>query len=147
MSAPTQYRRAFLSDMDAVLALLESVRLPTFDLRDIGELRMWVAESETHVCGVIALEPFGSEGLLRSLAVSTDYRNRGIGRTLVAHLEAGAREDGITRLVLLTESAQAFFRTLEYQPIDRGQVGDWMKRCAQFQSLCPASASCMAKAL
>jgi len=90
---------------------------------------------------------FGSEALLRSLAVAPECRRRGIGHQLVARLEHDAYAGGIQRLILLTETAQAFFRALDYQVIDRQAVGDAVKQSAEFRSLCPASAVCMSKTL
>jgi amino-acid N-acetyltransferase len=133
--------------MPAVLSLLQGAGLPTADLQGIAGLRTWVIESQNVLRGVVALERFGTEGLLRSLAVAPEHRNRGIGRELVVRLEHDASAEGITRLVLLTETAEAFFRALGYATVDRQRVSLEMRRCAEFQSLCPASATCMAKVL
>jgi amino-acid N-acetyltransferase len=133
--------------MPAVLALLQASELPTADLASGPELRTWVIESDGALCGVIALERFGTEGLLRSLAAQIEYRNRGFGRELVTRLEREASETGVTRLVLLTQTAEPFFRSLGYQTIDRRHVSNELKRWAEFRSLCPASATCMIKTL
>jgi amino-acid N-acetyltransferase len=147
MTAAPEIRPGKPTDMPAVSALLQSAELPSSDLSNITGLRTWVVESGDSLCGTIALEPFGTEGLLRSLAVAPDYRNHGIGRALVARLETDARAIGIRKLFLLTQTAEPFFRGLGYQNIDRQRVSDEMKQCAEFRSLCPASASCMVKAL
>jgi amino-acid N-acetyltransferase len=133
--------------MPVVLTLLQGSGLPTADLPGIAGLRTWVVESETSLTGVIALERFGAEGLLRSLAVVPEHRHRGIGRELVAQLERDAGADGVTRLVLLTETAEAFFRAIGYAPLARNSVSIAMRQCAEFRSLCPVSATCMAKVL
>jgi amino-acid N-acetyltransferase len=129
------------------LALLEGVRLPTADIAGVDELPMWVLEERGAIVGVIALERFGSEALLRSLAVRPEYRQRGFGRELVTRIEESARAENIQQLVLLTESAQGFFRSLGYSVIDRRYVSEQLKQSAQFRSLCPASATCMSKTL
>ncbi len=139
-------RRGDSNDMPAVLALLQSAGLPTSDLSSAQQLQLWVLQSDS-LQGVIALEHFGSEALLRSLAVASECRRRGIGHQLVARLEHDAYAGGIQRLILLTETAQAFFRALDYQVIDRQAVGDAVKQSAEFRSLCPASAVCMSKTL
>jgi amino-acid N-acetyltransferase len=145
-SSQPSIRRGDANDMPAVLALLQSAGLPTSDLSSAQRLQLWVLQSDS-LQGVIALEHFGSEALLRSLAVASEYRQRGLGHELVARLEHDAQADGIKRLVLLTETAQAFFRTLDYQVIDRQSVSDAVKQSAEFRSLCPASAVCMSKTL
>ncbi len=69
------------------------------------------------------------------------------GSALVVQLESDARAAGVGKLVPLTQTAETFFRRLGYQNIDRRHVSDDMRQCAEFRSLCPASASYMAKAL
>ena len=106
--------------MPAVLALLQGARLPTADLlKGAQGLKMWVLEARDSVLGTIALQRFGADGLLRSLAVAPEYRKCGFGRELVARLERDAQAGGVERLVLLTETAEPFFRSLSYEVIDR----------------------------
>jgi amino-acid N-acetyltransferase len=147
MIASSQARRGLPTDTPAILALLASAGLPTSDISGITGLQTWVIETGDSICGVIALQAFGSEGLLRSLAVASDHRSHGIGRALVAQLERDARAAGVRKLVLLTQTAESFFRNLGYQSMDRHQVSAEIQQCAEFQTLCPASASCMAKIL
>jgi amino-acid N-acetyltransferase len=147
MSQPPSIRRGRPTDLPAVLALLEGARLPTADLASVDELLMWVLEERGTIAGVIALERFGSQALLRSLAVRPEYRQRGFGRELVARLEDSARTENVQQLVLLTETAQGFFRSLGYSVIDRGYVSEQLQQSAEFRSLCPASAICMSKTL
>ena len=142
---PIRFGRA--ADMPAAIALLQAAQLPTADLTSVANLQTWVLDASGSIQGVIALERTGSEGLLRSLAVHPDYRNRGVGRELVSRLERDAAVAGVTQLVLLTQTAEPFFRKLGYQMLDRRHVSDGMNRCAEFQSLCPVSAVCMMKAV
>jgi amino-acid N-acetyltransferase len=96
---------------------------------------------------VIGLERFSESGLLRSLAVAPGHQHIGLGRQLVAQLEHDAGAEGIEQLVLLTQSAEPFFRRLGYQTIDRRCVPDELRRSEEFRSLCPANAVCMTKSL
>jgi amino-acid N-acetyltransferase len=146
MSQAPDIRRGSAADLHAVAALLESTGLPTADLRG-AELQLWLVEAGDALVGVIALERFGSEALLRSLAVVPERRKLGVGRQLVVRLEEDAGADGVRRLVLLTETAQGFFRRLGYSVIDRSSVGEASSQSAQFRSLCPVSAICMSKTL
>jgi amino-acid N-acetyltransferase len=140
-------RRAQASELTAVLQLLGGAGLPTADLASAPDLQLWVAEIEGRLVGVIGLERFGTGALLRSLSIAPDSQRRGFGRALVARLERDAHAAGIERLVLLTETAQAFFRRLGYQIIDRVYVPKELKESAEFCSLCPASAVCLTKSL
>ena len=140
-------RRGDSVELPVVLALLKSAGLPTADLTSAAGLQVWVLEEKGSLLGVIALERFGSDALLRSLAVAPDFRRRGFGRDLVARLEHDAEEDGVEQLVLLTETAESFFRSLNYGVIDRRFVSEGLRQSAEFRSLCPASAVCMGKVL
>jgi amino-acid N-acetyltransferase len=140
-------RRGESADLPSVLALLEAAGLPTADLTSVLGLQMWVLEAKDSVLGVIALERFGSDGLLRSLAIAPEYRKRGFGHKLVARLEHEAQAGGVEQLVLLTETAEPLFRSLGYGVIDRRHVSEELKQSAEFRSLCPTSAVCMSKAL
>lgn len=143
---PPAIRRGSAVDLPAAAALLKDAGLPTVDLATSG-LHVWLVEAGSALVGVIALERFGSEALLRSLVVAPEYRKLGVGRRLVARLEADARADGVRQLVLLTESAETFFRTLGYRVIERSSVGEAPRQSAEFRSLCPVSAICMSKTL
>ena len=134
-------------DVSAVHALLTAAGLPASDLRHARELTLWVVEIAGTVSGAIAMERFGVDGLLRSLVVKPSLRSQGIGQELVNCLERHAREQGIHRLVLLTETAEPFFRKIGYTRIDRTEASEAVRQSEEFRSLCPASAVCMAKAI
>jgi amino-acid N-acetyltransferase len=147
MSSPPAIRRGHAADLAAVVALLTDFRLPTDDLASEPPLRFWVVEDEQSVYGVVGMQRFGTCALLRSLAVAPAHQKCGIGRRLVGQLERDAQSDGIEQLVLLTETAETFFRAIGYEVTDRNYVPEEIKRTAEFRSLCPASAVCMTKSL
>jgi len=140
-------RRGQDADLPAVLALLQAAGLPTADLTSVASLRFWVLEAEDSVIGVVGMERFGARALLRSLAVAPSYRRRGMGHQLVARLEREVQADHVEQLVLLTETAEKFFRAIGYEVIDRRHVPEEIKQSAEFRSLCPTSAVCMSKLL
>jgi amino-acid N-acetyltransferase len=142
--ALTTIRCAEARDFSPAVTLLRSAGLPTADLARVD---LWVAEVEASPVGVVGVERFGTCALLRSLAVAPEHRARGLGRQLVAHVEDAARAQGLQRLVLLTETAEPFFRALGYAVTSRGHVPEDVQRSAEFASLCPASAVCMSKSL
>jgi amino-acid N-acetyltransferase len=144
---PPPIRRTKPSDLKAVELLLRAAGLPTADLTSAPGLQLWVLEIEGRLAGVIGLERFGTGALLRSLYVAPDHQRTGLGHELVARLERDARADGVERLVLLTETAQAFVRRLGFELIDRRYIPEELKQSAEFRSLCPASAVCMTKSL
>jgi amino-acid N-acetyltransferase len=147
ISAQPCIRSGRPADLPAALRLLQASGLPTADLTSTEALRLWVLEIRDSVEGVIALQRFGEDALLRSLAVAPEHRQRGYGRELVARLETNARADGVRTLVLLTETAHRFFQSLGYETVERQVASEEMRQCAEFRALCPASAMCMSKTL
>lgn len=140
-------RAATAADAAAITGLLLGAGLPVADFERAPGLRFWVAEDGDAIAGAIGLERYGTAGLLRSLVVAPPHRQRGQGAALVATLEREARTDGVERLVLLTETAEAWFAQLGYALIERAHVPDEIRQSAEFSSLCPASAVCMTKPL
>jgi amino-acid N-acetyltransferase len=147
--SPARIRPGSPADLPAVRDLLEGAGLPTADLTGATGLQLWVLEEgAASIVGAIALErSSGHEALLRSLVIVPASRGGGLGQLLVDRVEKDSRQAGIQRLVLLTETAESFFERLGYAVIDRQSMGSAVKESAEFRSLCPASAVCMAKAL
>lgn len=139
-------RPAHPRDIDALHALLADHGLPVDDLRD-GAVEFLVAVDQGRVVGVAGLEAHGDAGLLRSLAVRGAYRGTGLGRALARAIEAQGRERGLRELVLLTQTAEAFFAGDGYAVIDRAQAPVEVRQSTEFRALCPASATCMRKPL
>jgi amino-acid N-acetyltransferase len=133
-------------DDPALRFLLESTQLP---FEDVASERqdIIVATSNGQVVGCVALETFESVALLRSLAVLEPLRGGGLGRALYDRILDRARERGLTRLFLLTTTAAPFFERRGFQSVERSQAPDAMTRSAQFASLCPSTASCLALSL
>jgi amino-acid N-acetyltransferase len=134
------------TDRVAIRALLTEAGLPVADL-DTAPLSFLVTRDGGTLVGAIALERYGETALLRSLAVASSHRRQGVGDALVAALEGNARSLGILRLVLLTQTANAFFDARGYRVTDRAHVSGDVQGCAEFRSLCPSSATCMMKSL
>lgn len=134
------------ADADVIRGLLTRSGLPIGDLSS-AKPEFVLAMSAERIIGIGALEHFGGAALLRSVAVEPQWRGSGVGHLLVAELECRARAAGVTELILLTLTAQDFFRRLGYGAKDRAQVPPAVLNSAEFRSLCPASAVCMAKSL
>lgn len=139
-------RPATAADHPALRALLAASSLPVEDIA-VDTIDFLVAELDGALLGVVAVQACGDIGLLRSLTVDANGRGRGLGRALVECAEAHARARGLLRLVLLTETAAAFFSRRGYVPAERGDMPAQIQSTAQFRSLCPATASCWSKHL
>lgn len=145
-TATVTLRQATADDAQAIRALLDSNGLPTDDLA-ASSAEFIVACGGGRILGTGALERFDDVALLRSVAVETKSRGIGTGCRIVTELERRAKAAGIGELILLTLTARDFFESLGYRAKDRAQVPPAVLGSAQFRSLCPASAVCMAKSL
>ena len=134
------------ADLSAIRTLLENSGLPT---RDLASARpdFAVIRERGQVVAAGALQRFGSTALLRSVVVMAERRRSGLGQQVVAELEGLAHRKGIDQLILLTETAAEFFARQGYQVIDRAAAPKDMQQSEEFRSLCPSSATCMAKHL
>ena len=133
-------------DLIAIRALLERSGLPTSDLES-ARPEFAVIRENGHVIAAGALQRFGSSALLRSVVVAPDRRGRGVGQAMVTELERIACAARLSRLVLLTQTAAEFFARRGYRVIERGTAPRDMRGSEEFRSLCPSSATCMAKSL
>ena len=140
------YRRATEADRPAIITLLEQANLLTDDLpTDLGTFRLAFADEK--LAGVAGLEILEENGLLRSVAVSLDFRNQKIGNQLIEVIIELAKSEKITALYLITTTADLYFERLGFTRVDRANVPDNIARTRQFSNLCPVSAVVMSKEL
>jgi amino-acid N-acetyltransferase len=137
-----KFKRCIQQDIKNVKVLLRQSNLPFEDIDDHYE-HFIVATDNNNLTGVIGLEHYSSIGLLRSLAVVTDYQNRGLGTDLVNKMIAYSRSISIKELYLLTTTADTFFKKLGFDAIERNCVPVEIKSTLEFKSICPVSAICM----
>lgn len=129
-----------------IIQLLQSQNLPFQDLpTDLSNF--CVVMQEEKVIGLIGLERYGRCGLLRSMVVHPDYRNKSIAGKLVNMLEERAKESGVETMYLLTETAENYFDRKGYDTITRNDVPDALKQSSEFSHVCPISATVMKKEL
>jgi N-acetylglutamate synthase-like GNAT family acetyltransferase len=137
---------ASAQDLIAIRALLERSGLPTSDLES-ARPEFAVVREGAQVIAAGALQRFGSSALLRSVVVAPDRRGTGLGQAIVRELERLASAAGISRLILLTQTAADFFAHHGYRVIERSSAPKDMQGSEEFRSLCPSSATCMGKSL
>jgi amino-acid N-acetyltransferase len=146
MTRALTYRLASADDAARISALLEANALPTADLAE-SRPEFVLVEEGSILLAVGGLQRFGDVALLRSVAVSEGRRGTGLGSDLVHELERLARTHGVRQLVLLTQTAEAFFAKHGYRSTDRNSLPPAILATAEFRTLCPASAACMSKRL
>lgn len=132
-------------DRNDIISLLQKEKLPTEDL-PLSLNHFFIATDKFHkVIGAIGLETHGEFGLLRSMVVDSNYRNRGIATILVNRLETQASQMGFRSMYLLTETAVEYFRRKGYMSISRDEVPAEIKTSSEFSNVCPVSAEVMIK--
>lgn len=131
---------------DGVIALLSSENLPIDDLPATLKNFLITTENE-ELIGVVGLETYGKYGLLRSLAVRSDYRNRSIAGKLVEQIENVATAEGLKAIFLLTETAPDYFSRKGYHIVSRTEIPREVQQSSEFSHVCPQSAIAMKKDL
>ena len=143
---PPSVRQARPGDLPALRELLSLCGLP-FD-GVAGHIDAFlVAFDEGGLTGSVGLEPYGADGLLRSLAVRPDHRGRGLGARLTRRALQEARRLGLRRVFLLTETASEYFPRFEFRPVSRQQAPSAVQASVEFASACPETAICMERRL
>lgn len=138
---------ATANDWQGIMNLLDRANLPIADLNDTQLPHFLVARDGAALAGAVAVQPFGSIGLLRSLVVDSAFRGEGVGKILVHTAETLARDSGLSSLILLTTTAAPFFDRLGYARIERDEAPSGVHGSAEFTRLCPSNAICMRKPL
>lgn len=126
--------------------LLRENDLPVDDVRSKPG-SFYVGYDGDDPVGAGGVEVYGSEGLLRSVVVERAARGAGVGTALCEALETAAADAGVETLYLLTTTAAGFFEDRGYVRIEREEAPEAIRETAEFDSLCPATATCMRKRL
>ena len=130
-----------------VIQLLTAANLPTKDITEPLLRNFWVYVAHDKIVGVVGLELLDGVALLRSLAVDSAHRNRGIGTELAQYAEQMALKQNVSELYLLTNSAQEFFESRGYKRINRQSAPPEIRATREFSELCPTSSLLMRKSL
>jgi amino-acid N-acetyltransferase len=134
-------------DLEAVLALVHSAGLPTAGIADAFPAGYAVVRAGSGIVAVAGLEAHGGDGLLRSVAVAPSRRGSGIARLLVEDRLHAAEAQGLGTVYLLTTTAAGWFVRLGFVEVPRAAVPVPVQQSAEFTSVCPASATCLARRL
>lgn len=143
-SSPVIHRAPRHAD---VVRLLEKAGLPTSDLADEHMQDFFYAGPATAPIGVVGVQLYGTDALLRSLVVLEEHRAHGLGQALVERAERHARERGAATIYLLTTTAEKFFRSRDYAVTSRDSAPSAIRSTPEFAGLCPASSAFLSKRL
>ncbi|HNH83970.1 MAG TPA: arsenic resistance N-acetyltransferase ArsN2 [Acidobacteriota bacterium] len=124
--------RNLLLDSHLPVAGIESPNLELTGMYRTGKL-----------VGCAGLERYGKDALLRSVAVAESERGNGVGKQLVSRLLGQAAQQQLKKIVLLTTTAETFFRRFGFQKIPRSQAPKSVLASVEFQTVCPQTATVM----
>lgn len=135
-------RPASEADLAAMKALLVASGLPTAGVDDHWKTFLVARDGDAIVaCG--GAEAYQFAALIRSVAVTPEYRSHGLGRKIVRQLLDRLASRGLREFYLLTTTAEEYFRKRGFKTIDRDEVHPQLLSSREFQDACPESAVCM----
>jgi ribosomal protein S18 acetylase RimI-like enzyme len=89
----------------------------------VGEGRVWVAQADGEIAGLVVLIPHDDHLLVENVAVDPARQGQGIGRALLAHAERQAAQLGVPELRLYTHvkmtENRALYARLGYREVER----------------------------
>ena len=141
-SRPHAVRRARPDDLQGVLALLDADALPRAGVAEAFD-HFQVIEVGGRIVAVAGLEVHGNDGVLRSVAVHPNFRGRAWGSRLTEAAIRSARSAGLSRLYLLTTTAEDFFPRFGFRRTERDAAPAAIRASVEFAEACPASAVAM----
>ena len=135
-------RQARTEDLPQVLELLRQAGLPPEGVAQ--HLESFLLEFDgDRLVGCAGLEIWGQAGLLRSVAVHSDYRSRGIAGGLVRAALEQAHRRGLKSLSLLTTTAEDYFPRFGFVRVERSQLPAALHASEEFRGACPATAAAL----
>jgi amino-acid N-acetyltransferase len=137
-------RAARPDDIGRVEAALRDSDLPLNGLRDQFGDGYAVAEVNGELIGVEGIEVYGTDGLLRSAAVVSAWRGKGVGDALTRDRIEWARRQGLKSLYLLTMTAGDYWPRFGFRRADRDTAPQAVRQSPEFTDACPATALFMA---
>ena len=141
---PYTIRPARPDDLVRVESALHDADLPLDGLGDQFGDSYAIAESDGQFIGVEGIEVHGNDGLLRSAAVVSAWRGKGVGDALTRDRIEWAKQRGLQSLYLLTTTAGDYFPRFGFSKVDRESAPDAVKRSREFAEACPSTALFMA---
>lgn len=140
MNTMFSIRKSNLADESSIIQLLKDCKLPTQDI-STNTIDFKIATSNDRLVGCIGIESYGEDVLLRSFAVSNEFRNNGLGSELLQWVLKECNEARVKKIHLLTTTAEKYFINHGFIKSDRANAPNSILRTTEFSEICPASSS------
>ena len=141
MSEQIEIRRATFKDLPQVIGVLAKVGLPIEGVTEHIK-HFFIAENYGDLVGVSGIQVLSNAGLLRSTAVVSGFRNKGVGKMLVDASLKHAKELGLNDLYLLTTAKKNYFAKLGFSEVKQDVIPESVQNTLEYRELC-IGADCM----
>ena len=138
MTKKISFTFANQSNLSEIQNLLKQNKLPFEDI-ETSKVVFIVAVADNQLIGSIGIEEKEGDGLLRSFAVTEEYKNKGVGTKLFNELIKYTISKGIYTLHILTTSAENYFSKKGFKKVDRKMAPLKIQQTTEFSTLCPSS--------
>lgn len=135
-------QKAEITNLPEITKILKEENLVYQDM-GTENIDFFLAHEKSLFIGIIGLEKYKGIGLLRSLVVKMEHRNKGYGAKICKELMNYAKKNEISELFLLTCTAKNFFEKIGFEIVERDNVPDLIKNTQEFSNLCPSTAVCI----
>jgi amino-acid N-acetyltransferase len=130
-------------ELAGLKSFLRENALPADDIQLDGNEFAVYRNAAGRIVGSGGLEFYGNFCLLRSVAVSSEFRKQGHGEAITSDLINRAKEKSVTSVYLLTETAEKFFEKFGFRKQAREDAPKEIQGSSEFSSVCPLSACLM----
>ena len=139
--------QATAEDFSSILFLLTDYGLPIERITISSLKNFLVVRQDGRAIGCCALEPHGTDGVIRSMSVDEPYRGKGAGSSLLAACERRAVEKEIGRVYALTAKKGSFFECHGYPSLDSQSLPPVLRDHPYVANLLAGKAKCYFKNL
>jgi len=139
-------RALHAEELPRVQELLRAASLPADDI-DRHAANILVALSGVTIIGAVAFENHGADGFIPSFVVDAEFRNSKIGSKLYEAIMERMKQSGITRVGLMTDTAERYFAKQEFAAVKREECPEFIRNTTEFRIYCASSSTIMIKNL
>ena len=125
-----------------IVDLLKDSALPILDIEDSRSIFVGIY-TDNKLVGCVGIQIIDEIALLRSLAVSKEYRGQGLAIKLTKAIIQKAKSRSINSLFLLTTDAEKFFVKVGFEKIIKTSAPNGIKETKQYSEICSDSAVVM----
>jgi amino-acid N-acetyltransferase len=136
------FATATQADLEDVLKLLEQTHLPKAGVAENIQNFILALEQDKLV-GCAGLEIYGDAGLLRSVAIDSQYQKQGLGSRLTEGILDLAEQYRLSSVSLLTETARNYFPKFGFVEVSRPDLPEALTASEEFRGACPDLAVAM----